>query len=161
MGVWFFSITHTVQYTIPINENRLFQVLLNQRREGLQMATEAVWLLVSARQLAPKPVTGSLWVPTVTRLSSQSQRAVRLSHRVSHQALPSLLENPSSQSPWAVKLSQVSVKTLLLVCMQVFVFFGHILLLFFFVSGVLYSLFLATDTDSSLLLSSEMQIFFL
>lgn len=86
------------------------------------MATEPVWLLVSARQLGPKPVTGSLWVPTVTRLSSQSQRAVRLSHRVSHPAPPSLLENPSSQSPWAVKLSQVSVNTLLLVCMKVFVF---------------------------------------
>lgn len=100
-------------YTISMNNNHLFQVLLNQRRGDLQMATEPVWLLVSAHQLGPKPVTGWLWVPTVTQLSSQSQRVVRSSHRVSHQAPPSLLENPSSQSPWAVKLSQVSENTLL------------------------------------------------
>lgn len=41
MGVAFFFFHHPHSlYMIAINENLLFQVLLNQRRGGLQMATE-------------------------------------------------------------------------------------------------------------------------
>lgn len=98
------------------------------------MATEPVWLLVNARLLGPKPVTGSLWVPMAIQPSSQSQRAVRLSRRVNHQVLLNLQENPFSQSPWAVKLYQVGGNSFLIVWTHVSVFFFllcHVSLQFF------------------------------
>lgn len=79
-----------------------------QRLEGLGCTARPPRL-----RNAPHPVLKSQrrshWVPMATQPSSQSRPAVRSSLRDRCPAPPSPPGNPFSQSPWAVRLCQVTI----------------------------------------------------